>query len=261
MKLTRDYVENPGGYLYGVGNHSLQNTLRGDYLQGAGSNPWNYATVATRENQFKGLNNPYFDTKLKQGMDELTAAYQQGTAADTNRMFNMGGAFGGSAHQQAIANNEAGLGKALGNFGSTMLNDQFNRSAGLESDDLGRSQQAQQFNKQIGAGTYENERGRQMGAAGMAQNDQGLTLQRYNALMGIGDVNRSLTQDQLNLGYQDWQDERNFDMRQLQNFMGLLSTAQGGIGGNITQTTPGYQASPYSMLMGGLMGYNALKAP
>src|SRR5574343_969204 len=55
-------------------------------------------------NPYGGMSSPYFDAMMQQGMGDITNAYKTGTAADTTRMFNLSGAFGGSAHQNAVAN-------------------------------------------------------------------------------------------------------------------------------------------------------------
>lgn len=240
MGAIRDYVSDPRQSLYGVGNQEFAKTMQGNYLTGAGANPF------SAPNAYEG-DSPQFRKTMQTGLEDITNAYKQGTAADTTRMFNMAGAFGGSAHQNAVANNEAGLGKTLGNYSDQMLNKQYDRSAGLNESYLNR-----------GSGNYEGERGRMMGAGQASQNDQNLTLQRYNALMGVGDIGRGFTQDQMNLGYQDWQDQQNWSMKQLENMTNIMSRAQGGVSPSMSQTNPGYSASPFSQLLGaGLLGYGA----
>lgn len=215
-------------------------TLNGAYLDGPGSNP--YST----ENQYSGFG-PAFNSVLHQGQHDIADAYNQGTAADTTRMFNLAGAFGGSAHQNAMLNNEVGLGKTLNQYTSGMVNDQYNRSAGLQEQDLNRGSQ-----------NFENERGRMMGAIGAGNDQQGLALQRAQSLAGVGDANRSLTQDQYNQAYNDWQDRNNQQYRMADWYSGLLGRAQGGMSPNMTSTQSGYQASPFSQLLGaGLLGYGA----
>jgi hypothetical protein len=214
-------------------------TLNGDYLSGSKANPY-----ASAENPYSGFG-PYFDNVEKSGMNDITNAYNQGTAADTTRMFNLSGAFGGSAHQNAVANNQAALGKTLSNYDQQMRNDQYNRSAQL---------QEQGYNR--GSQNFQNERGNQMNMVGAGNGQQGLALQRAQAQMGIGDMFRGYNQDLLNQGYGDFTDQSNQQYKMLDIMSGLLGRASGGMSPSFTQTSSGYSASPYSQLIGaGLLGH------
>lgn len=154
---------------------------------------FNFDPVSGGSNKYAG-DNPYFRNTLKTGLEDITSAYENGTAANTRRMFNLSGAFGGGAHQKAVANNEAALGKTLGNFTSGMLNDQYGRSAGLEESALGRGMGAQQFNVGMGNTAFENAAGRNIGVNQFGQqlgnqafeNAQGRGLQagQFNASLG-----------------------------------------------------------------------------
>lgn len=283
-------------------------------------NPLASGQTNVQRNMYAG-ENPYFRQTVQNTLDDVIGAYKRGTSADTTRLFNLSGAFGGSAHQNAIKNNEEALAKQLGSVANQMYSDQYGRSAGLEEAYLGRDVQGQQFDRGLNSnlyeqmlgrqfqgteagigrdlqaqmfdkqqggnwweammgrtsgniegqlnrgnqdvenqfqrmfGAYEGERGRQIGSVPAAQNDQNLILQRLNALMGIGDVQRSYEQDYLNQYYGDWQDEQQHPYRMLDYMSGLISRAQGGVSPNMTQTQPSYQASPFSQLIGaGLFG-------
>jgi hypothetical protein len=242
MRGIRHFVAKPDLFLYGMGNEQAQRTVNDEYLTGNKVDP--YAGAA---NAYAG-ENPYFQGQVQEGIDDIIGGYQRGTASDTTRMMNMAGIFGGGAHTKAVANNEAALGKSLGDFTNKMYSGQYDRSAGLEESRLSR-----------GSNAFQGERGRQMQAVGASQNDQGLTLQRQNALMGVGDINRSLSQDKINLDYANFQDQQNHPFKMLDYYTGLLSRAQGGMAPNSQTTQPGYQASPFSQILGaGLMGYGML---
>ena len=204
-------------------------TLGNSYLSGGQKNP------NLRANQFQGMDNPYFGSVMKRGMDDITSAYQQGTSADTTRMFNLSGALGGSAHQKAVANNEAGLGKTLSNYASGMQNDQYNRSAGLDESMLDR-----------GSGSWNAERGRQMQAVGAGQNENDLALRRGGAMMSYGDLQRSLDQGYRDEDYGNWFGGVNHNKNNLSWLSGLLGAAQGGMAP--MQMNPG--ASNGSQLLG-----------
>jgi hypothetical protein len=211
-------------------------TLEGQYLQ---SDPF-----ATYQNDYSGTSSPYFQNTLNQGLDDITRSYQQGTAADTTRMFNQAGAFGGSAYQNAVSANQYNLGKQLGNYTQGMMNDQYNRSAQLQEQDLTR-----------GSDAYQQERGRMIGALSPTQNEQNLALGRANAQLSVGDAQRSYNQDLLNQNYNDFTQAQQYPYNELDFLTGLISRSQGGMSPNSTTTTSGYSASPFSALVGaGLLG-------
>lgn len=143
-----------------------QATLDGNYLTGPGRSPYNRASSFSQQgNQYIGDTNPwrdagngyvgqtnqyanqgnqyigespYWQSVVNRGANDITQKYQQGTAADTNRMFALSGAYGGSAHQQAVANNQAGLGRNLSDYYAGMGNTNYDRSANLQGQDLQR---------------------------------------------------------------------------------------------------------------------------
>lgn len=217
-----------------------KSTLQGSYLS---ADPY-----ANHFSTYGDPNNQYFQDYMKSGADDIVNAYKNGTAADTTRAFNLAGAFGGSAYNNAVGQNEAALGKTLSNYTSGMLNDQYNRSAQLQQQDFAR-----------GSNAYQNERSRMTGMVGSAQNEQALALQRAQALMGSGDATRSYNQDILNANYNTYNQAKQYPYQQMDWLTGLLSRAQGGISPNMTTTQSGYGASPYSALLGGaLMGYGLM---
>ena len=239
MNVIRQMTDAGGLPVTQAANNQTQSTLEGDYLN---SNPY-----ANASNPYSGFGSQ-FQNVLRSGLEDIGNQYKNTTSADTTRLMNHAGAFGGSAHQNAVANNEAGLAKQMGNYVAGMTNDQFNRSAGLQEGALNR-----------GAGAYEGERGRMMGAVGAGQDAQNLFFQGANARMGIGDINRSFDQDSLNQYYNNWQELQQHPYRQLDYLTGILSRAQGGVSPNSTATQSGYAASPYSQLLGaGLLGYGMM---
>ena len=243
MGLVRQMTGQGGTSTAQAANNQAEDTLNDRYLYGAGANP-----AAQQENQFQGNDNPYFRSVMNQGAEDIASKYLQGTSADTTRMFNMAGAFGGSAHQQAMQNNQAQLGKTLSQYTQGMQNDQYNRSAAMDESRLGRV-----------SGAYEGERGRQMSAVNPGQNANNMFYQGIQQLMGIGDINRSHTQDQYNQAYNDWQQQQNYPASQLDYYTGILGRAQGGVSPNVVSQQSGYAASPYSQILGaGLLGYGMM---
>jgi hypothetical protein len=242
MDDIRWYADNPEGFLYGQGNNQLQKTVGDDYLTGQGANPF------VSQNQYEG-ENPYFNSVVKRGMGNIADTYKEATAPQERANAVMMGTLGGGDYQRSVAKNEEALAKQLSDYDSQMRSGQYDRSANLYENYLQR-----------GSGAFEGERGRQMGAAGMSQADQGLTLERAKARMGVGDIERGMTQDYLNQYFGDWQDQNNQQYKMLDFYSGLLGRAQGGMSPNMTTTQPGYSASPFSQLLGtGLLAYGAMK--
>jgi hypothetical protein len=117
-----------------------------------------------------GNNGETFNDTLNRGADLITQKYQNATEPQLRAAAVMNGTLGGGDYQNQVKNAQTALGQELGNYTSGMQNDQYNRAAQLQEQDLGRATQ-----------TYDNERNRQMTAQQLAQNDQNLTMQRYNA--------------------------------------------------------------------------------
>ena len=187
-------------------------------------------------NPYGGMSNPYFQNVLNQGVEDITNAYQMGTAADTTRMFNNAGAFGGSAHQQAMANNQSGLLKQLGNYVSGMQNQQYDRSAGLASEDMAR----------------------QLQSIPLAQSGQNLSFDAARNLMGAGDFGRSVNQQGLDDAYQRWAEQNNYGRNAIDWMFNVLGRAQGSTGTSIN--TPGYGGiNPAAGLLGAASLYGAFK--
>lgn len=234
MGAIRRFAHDSGSPTTKAADGSTYQTLTGHFLNGPGANPY-----AGEENKFAG-SNPYFNQVVDIGQKKIVDKYLQGTSADTTRMFNLAGAFGGDAHTKAIANNHSALAEQLGNYTAGMQNDQYQRSAGLEENRLGRA-----------SGAFEGERGRMMGAIPLGSDQQRLALERYKSLLGVGDMDRAYEQEFMNQNYQDWQDSQNHEFRMADWFSGLLGRAQGGMSPNMTYTQPGYQSSPFSQILGG----------
>lgn len=165
--------------------------------------------------------NAYFKDMVKNANEDTAKAYQQGTSAELTRLMNMSGAFGGSAHQNALANNQAGLAKQLGNQTTSMYGQQFDKSANL----------------------YENGLNRQMSAIPLAYQGQGLQTDLNNQLMGIGDWEQGTQQKYLDQAYNDWTNQQNWGRQNVGWLASLLGGAQGSTG--IQTQFGGYQGPNY----------------
>ena len=197
----------------------IEKTLGGQYLT---SDPY-----AMNANPYEG-ENPYFSQALANTMSKTTNHYKNATAPELTRLMNMSGAFGGSAHQTALANNETALADSLSNIANTARSEQYDRSAGLRENYLNRGSQG-----------YQSERDRQMGAVGQGQNEQGLAYQRINELMGQGNLDRDINQKNLDFQLSQFQDAKNWPYKQFDFLTNLYGRAQGGLAPNQTMYSGG----------------------
>ena len=217
--------------------------------QGQNVNPWANSAISAGTNEYSGMDSPYFNNMIGRGIDDIVKGYQKGTSADTTRMFNLAGAFGGSAHQQAIKDNEETLGKTLNSYVDNARQQQFDRSANLRESAIGRDVQTQQFDKNLGFSGYEAALQRQLGAIPLAFQGQGLAFDAARNLMGAGDFQRSYDQSLLDQAYNDWTQGQNWERNNINWMANLLSQAQGGTG--ITTQMGGYQGiSPGAGILG-----------
>jgi hypothetical protein len=145
------------------------------------------------------------------------------TQGRLNSQFNRPGAFGSTAHQETMA-------RGLGDVANQMYSQ-----------------------------NYANERQNQMGAAGQALNYGGADWQNIGQLLGIGDTTRQLTQDQLTQAYQDFQQQQNYPLQQLDILGNTIGMATSGQGSTLSTAPNPYQTNPYATALGaGLAGYGLL---
>lgn len=182
-------------------------------------------------NPYQGLS-PTFNNVLQAGADKIVSNYNRGTAADTTRMFNLSGAFGSNAHQDAMRNNQSALAEQLGNYTSGMLNQQYDRSGNM----------------------YESALGRQMQAIPLALQGQGLTNDLNDRVMRGGEYQRGYEQQNLDSQYGQWNEAMNYGRNLLDWYGNFLGRAQGSTGVT-TQTQPYSGTNPFGAAAGaGLLG-------
>jgi hypothetical protein len=195
-------------------------------FQGQGDAFSNYA--ATMRGDFMNPDaNPWLSANMNKAMGDITSAYRSGTKPQTDSAFARSGAFGGSAWDQSVMNNERTLADSLGNTANQFLGQ-----------------------------NYMNERGNQMQGLNMMGAMQNIGYTDAQKLSGVGDAFRQYQQDLLNTNYSDWQEAQNYPYRMLDIFGNQLRGTMGAGGTSSTSTSGGYQPSSFaSALGGGLAGY------
>lgn len=275
MDLTRNYVMSSGNNATKAAHDQLAQTVSGQYLDAnpyAGeSNPWASAGITPGYNQFMG-ESPEFQKQVDYALGDISKYYREATDPSLKAAAVLNGTLGGGDHIVQQGKNEENLAKELSRTASGMRDSQWQRSGMFREADLARDLEAQTTNKTLGGQWYDNmldrgsnawmnERGNMMGAMPYAQAEQGLALDRYRTLMGIGDIQRGVNQQELDLGYQNWMDQQNWRKNQLGWMGGMMSAAQGGMAPNQYTTPAGSGFSPFANMMGaGLASYGMFRA-
>ncbi len=253
-----------------------QDTLTGKFQDpfAGQDNPFAAYSPTVYRNEYSGPNSDAALAVKNQGMQDIVNAWQQGTNQDVERMGVLSGAYGGSDYQKAKANADMALGKSLGQYGNQFDQNQLDRSANYEQQFLNNTLQNQTNNKNMGGNWWQQsnalgsqadqaERQRQMAAAGLGYGEQGLALDRLNASMQTGALDRQLGdpsqgrlgQNQLDFNYQQTQDQNNWPFKLMQMLTGTYSTAQGNTGQSMSAYSGG---SNLGGILGGLLGGYAL---
>ena len=151
---------------------------------------------------------------------------------------------------------KANVDRALGDV-QTRVNSQFNNAnygSTAHQETLARSL-GDQANQLYGA-NYQNERLAQQRAAMFAPQ---LAQQDYadaQALLGVGDARRALSQEQLNQQLADWTEAQQDPYKKLDTLASTIATASGGYANSSSSAPNPYQTSPVAgMIGGGLAGY------
>ena len=173
--------------------------------------------------------NPWLAANAQKAMGDISNAYKTGTMPQTDSAASRAGAFGGSAWQQMVGNNERQLGDSLGNA-------------------------ANQFYGQ----NYANERSNQMHGLDIAGQMQNLGYTDSKNLTAVGDNYRQYQQDLLNQSQNNYNDYMNYPQKQL-DIMGnaIRATMGAGSSSSSSQSNP-YKPSGFANALGGGIGGYAL---
>jgi hypothetical protein len=185
--------------------NAYQSTVRGDYLNPA--------------------SNPYLQGMVNTANNNITNAYQTGTAAQTDAAAARAGAFGGSAYNQTVQGNQKTLADSL---------------ASADNGIYGQN--------------YTNERTNQLNAMQLAPQMQSMGYTDAQKILGVGDIQRSMTQDQLNNQYSNWLAQQNQPYAGLDVLMKGLGGSVGNSGVSTQTSATPYQASPFASMLGGIAG-------
>lgn len=244
------------------------------YANGSGpqiSNPYTgNVTASNAASSFADpANNPYLASSVAASNQAITQAYNNSTAPQTLAQFRNAGAFGGSAQQQATANNEYQLGNALSNNTANMYNSAYNTAAGVASQNAAQQNAVNLSNQAIGTNAnnaYNQNVSSNYFNNGYLGNQALNTASGLNSAYGTaagnqltgGAVQQQNSQDQLNAAYQQWYNQVNQPYSQLSTLSSALSGALGsGAGTSVTQQNAGSGNSLATLLGLGQLGVGA----
>jgi hypothetical protein len=228
-------------------------------LTGAYQNPFATSQTAVGQNDFMGINNPYLRGMISSGQESLADQYRYAVAPNTNAMYAMGNAYGGTAHLEQQKMQQDQLLKAMSGIESQYGNQAYQQSANLAESAIDRGVQAQQSDRASATNSWEAERARQMAAApqaiGLYQND----LNSAKTLTGVGDALQQQQQSVYDDLANEWARSQAYPQTQLDSFLNTLIRASGGFGTNTQTSTQNTSINPASALLGGgLMGYSLM---
>ena len=171
--------------MYNVGLNNIRHDLRGQEFKSG-------------KNRYAGKN-PYLDDMIGMAQEDVTDAYTESTLPGLMSQFQSGGAFGGTAHQQALANSQGELAEQLGDVSSTLRNADYNRQAQLAESAIDR-----QFRD------WSQDRAFELQGLGMMPGMMDARFTGAEKLLGIGAMDQQLRQSALDTMYGDFQEWRDF---------------------------------------------------
>lgn len=148
---------------------------------------------------------------------DVTRAYQNSVVPQTLSQFNASGAFGGTAMQQAMAEDNRGLAEQLGRVSTNLRNADYDRQAQLADSYLGRQQSA-----------WAQDMSNRQGALGMIPSLAQSRFSGAQALGAMGAQQQGLLQSALDADYGDFREWRDWDANNLGLLTGALSALNGG---------------------------------
>lgn len=217
------------------------------------ANPYtgNIQASTAAESYANPANNPYLAQSVADANQQITQAYNSSTAPSTLAQFRDAGAFGGSAQQEATANNEYQLANALKNNTANMYNSAYNTGAGVAAQNAAQQNAVNMANQAIGtnannaynaqqSANYFNNIGAGATAINAAANANNQFGTATTQQMQAGNTQQQNNQNQLNAAYEQWYNAVNQPYAQLSTLSSSLSGALGsGTGTSVSQYNPG----------------------
>lgn len=219
----------------------------GDYVNraigGEFANPYR-----DQKNQYAG-ENPYLGNMIDAANRDITQRYTESTLPTQLAQFNAGGAYGGSAMQQALSQGQQNLAQQLSDTNFQYRNADYDRQAELAESGLNRN-----------AALYNQDQQFRQSALGFLPQLQQMGYNDTNQILKQGTLQQLLNQQAINDDRQQFNEWRDWDA----NRLGLLTNALGAIrggsssntttGDNPNYTSAGQNAAGYAAILASLWG-------
>jgi hypothetical protein len=201
---------------------------------GGGANP--YATTA---NPYMG-NNPYLQQMIGSSNADITNAYTNAIAPQTDAANIRSGAYGGSGYQEQTGQNQLQLARALAQNTSNLQGQNYYNSGQLAENSLNRATNA-----------FQNQQQNALQGSALGLQSQGMDWNAINGLNALGTQQQSNTQNDLGAQQQYFGNTVQAPFLS-QNLMGnAISQATGGTGTTTQQLGLGQSYIPFG-IAGGL---------
>lgn len=195
----------------------------------------------TRANPYEG-NNPYLNKMIDSAQGDVVDQFNDVQTPQLLAQFQSGGAFGGSAMQNAMQGQQEVLGEQLGDISTNLRSQNYDRSAALAESRIGRHYDAHWRNQAD-----------DLQAAGMVPQYNDARYDDARALMNIGQQQQNLAQGAYDTAYGNFQEWRDWDTNRLGVLANALGTIQGGTstqtGANPNYRSAGQNAAGYAALL------------
>jgi hypothetical protein len=269
--------------------NGLTGLMSGDFNTTTKANPYGGKTTHIGINPYAGQNT-YLDKMVANSNQNITDAYNQNAVPALAAQFASGGAFGGSAMQQAGQQSQDTLAKNLAQSTDNLRFQDYTAQQGLAENAINRSVAAQQTdlarNSALAQQDWQNLlSANQQNAANVVNGSQGLNAvnqlqQGYlGALGGYGQIQQDFAQGNIDQAYNDWyQKNYGYDQQKLNNYGNALNSISGNFqGSSATGANPAYKPrtaggalaagasgalagssfGPWGALIGGVVGAGA----
>lgn len=193
--------------------------------------------VATTAPLVDAYKSPYTNDVLQPALRELGEVGQKRRNQLGTEAFSAG-AYGDARHGVESADLTADLAKAAGDLTASVNSDAWDKAMGWLNTDLDRQTSTAFNNANLEQGWFD----RQLAGMNFSSmlDQMGMTnAQSFaDALLGLDQYDRGISQDQLNVDYQDWLDKSGYDANQLSQFLGFVSGTPGQTGSSSSTTSP-----------------------
>lgn len=219
--MARAQAEQNGQLQANAGDY-INRTIAGQY-----DNPYR-----DQANAYAG-ENPYLGNMIDSASRDITQRYTDSTLPNQLAQFNAGGAYGGSAMQQALSQGQQNLAQQLSDTNYQYRNADYDRQSGLAESALNRNSSIWNQNQQ-----------NRQSAMSFLPSLQQMGQSDANQLLRNGSLQQSLQQQAINDDRDQFNEWRDWEPNQLGLLNNALGTIRGGTSsGAVTGDNPNYKSA------------------